>query len=100
MFSKGQIVICIDDSPGRADCVAAMPLKLTKNALYKVRAIHVEPGIEGYGVRLEELLNPSIIWSDGEEKEWSYAAHRFRPVAQSWTEDVALIAHQSEVPKA
>jgi len=81
MFQIGEKVVCIDASPARSDCAAAMPLKLTANAVYTVRSLHTEPHLSGYGVRLEELQNPSVIWSDNEEKEWSYASWRFRALA-------------------
>jgi hypothetical protein len=55
-------------------------LRLVEGAVYTVRSIHTEPHIQGYGVRLEELLNPSVLWSDGTEVEWSYMSERFLPV--------------------
>lgn len=72
MFKVGQKVVCVDGSPVRADCQVGMPCRLVKNTVYTVRSIQTEPHIEGYGVRLEEILNPSMIWSDGDEREWSY----------------------------
>lgn len=83
MFKVGQKVVCVDASPVRPDCAVGMPLRLTLNAVYTVGSIQTEPDIEGYGVRLEELPNPSMIWSSGEEREWSYDSKRFRPVATS-----------------
>jgi hypothetical protein len=78
MFKVGQKVICVDASPVRSDCASAMPLRLSKGTTYTVRSIQTEPGIDGYGVRLEELLNPSMIWADGDEKEWAYDYRRFK----------------------
>lgn len=92
MFKVGEKVVCIDASPVRADCQVGMPLRLTLSAVYVVASIHTEPGLAGYGVRLEELPNPSIIWSDGEEREWSYDSHRFRPVSS--VEDKTEISAQ------
>ena len=83
MFHVGQKVICVDDAPARNDCATVLPLRLVKGAVYTIRSIHTEPHMEGYGVRLEELLNPSIIWADGDEKEWSYQSERFRPVVRN-----------------
>jgi len=77
MFRVGQKVVCIDDAPARNDCSTVTPLRLVHGSVYTIRSIHTEPHIEGYGVRLEELLNPSIIWADGDEKEWSYQSERF-----------------------
>jgi hypothetical protein len=78
MFAVGDKLICVDASPVRSDCVSAAPLRLTEGGVYTVRSVHMEPSLAGYGVRLAELMNPPIIWSDGEEKEWSYASERFR----------------------
>ena len=79
MLKVGQKVVCIDDAPDRNDCGTVLPLRLKLNAVYTVREIHTEPHIEGYGVRLDELLNPSIVWADGDEREWSYQSERFKP---------------------
>lgn len=81
MFKPGQKIVCVDDAPMRNDCGSVLPLRLERGKVYTVRSIQTEPHIEGYGVRLEELLNPSIVWADGDEREWSYQSERFRPVA-------------------
>lgn len=83
MLKVGQKVVCVDGSPMRNDCGSVLPLRLIEGQTYTVRSIQTEPHIQGYGVRLEELLNPSIVWSDGDEKEWSYQSERFRPVVDS-----------------
>lgn len=83
MFKVGQKVVCVDDAPMRNDCGGVLPLRLVRWAVYTIRAIHTEPHIEGYGVRLEELPNPSIVWADGDEREWSYQSERFEPVAKA-----------------
>lgn len=82
MLKVGQKVVCIDDAPMRNDCGTVLPLRLTLNAVYTVRSIHTEPHIEGYGIRLEELLNPSVVWADGDDREWSYQSERFRPAVK------------------
>lgn len=82
VFKIGQKIVCIDDAPMRNDCGTVLPLRLTKGDNYTVRSIHTEPHIQGYGVRLEELLNPLIVWADGDEREWSYQSERFRPVIE------------------
>lgn len=75
----GQKVVCIDGSPVRTADGTAM-LRVVEGAVYTVRSLHTEPHIPGYGVRLKELQNPSVLWSDGTEVEWSYRSDRFRPV--------------------
>ena len=82
MLKVGQKVVCIDDAPMRNNCGDVLPLRLIAGQVYTIREIHTEPHIEGYGVRLDELINPSIVWSDGDEKEWSYQSERFRPVVE------------------
>jgi hypothetical protein len=89
MLKVGQKVVCIDGSPVRD--TFATPLRLVEGQIYTVRSIHTEPHIQGYGVRLEELLNPSILWSDRTECEWAYQSERFQPVVESLTE-TALVA--------
>lgn len=86
MFKIGQKVVCIDDSIN-PETAPYMPLRPKLNEVYTVESIHQEPNIPGYGIRLVELPNPSIPWSDGDEQEWSLDAHKFRPVVQ--TENVA-----------
>lgn len=81
MLTVGQKVVCVDGSPMKNDCADVMPLRLVEGKIYTVREIHTEPHIDGYGVRLDELVNPSIVWADGSESEWSYLSERFRPVA-------------------
>ena len=74
----GQKVVCIDGSPpARPEYT---PLRLVEGQIYTVRSTHTEPDIPGYGVRLVELVNPSIVWSDNTECEWAYQSERFRPV--------------------
>lgn len=80
MFAIGQKIVCIDASPVRQDCRVGMPIRLVKGTIYTVRSIQTETHIDGYGVRLEEILNPSMIWSDGDEREWSYDHRRFEPL--------------------
>ena len=71
MFKVGQKVICIDGAPTRFSGGTVM-LRLVEGETYTVRSIHTEPHIQGYGVRLVELVNPSIVWSDGTGMELSY----------------------------
>jgi hypothetical protein len=94
MLKVGQKVVCIDDSPMRNGCGEYMPLRLIGGRIYTIRSIHTEPGIEGYGVRLEELLNPSIIWADGDEREWSYQSERFRALTDIQGRREAASTHQ------
>ena len=79
MFKVGDSVICVDDTPpsdfnGAPYCL----VRPKKGELYTIRGIHTEPHIEGYGVYLEECLNPPMIWSCGDEAEWPFASTRFR----------------------
>jgi hypothetical protein len=75
----GQKVICIDDAPPSAangsDYCLIRPIA---GEIYTIRGIHIEPGIEGYGLYLEECLNPSVIWSDNTEVEWPFSSTRFK----------------------
>lgn len=84
MFKIGQKVICVDDTPPSAENGADYCLiRPVRGRIYTIRGTHTEPHIEGYGVWLEECLNPSVIWDSGEEIEWPFASTRFRPIAQS-----------------
>ena len=85
MLRVGQKVICVDAAPPR-HAAAQMPLRLVKGAVYTIRELHTDPNIDGYGVRLDELLNPSVVWSDGTEAEWSYQSERFRPLVTTETD--------------
>lgn len=79
MLKIGQSVVCIDDAPPHEQHGAAYCLvRPKKGEIYTIRGVHTEPGIEGYGVLLEELVNPSIIWANGTEQEWPFDARRFR----------------------
>lgn len=79
MFKVGDSVVCVDDSPPHEQHGAAYCLvRPKKGEIYTIRGIHTEPHIEGYGVLLEELVNPSIIWANGIEQEWPFASTRFR----------------------
>lgn len=79
MLKAGDSAVCIDDTPPSeshgADFCLVRP---KKGEIYTIRGIHMEPGIEGYGVFLEECPNPSIVWADGSEHEWPFDARRFR----------------------
>jgi hypothetical protein len=79
MFKVGDSVICVDDTPpSEANGADYCLIRPKKGEIYTVRGIHTEPHIEGYGVYLEECLNPSVIWSDGHEVEWPFTSTRFR----------------------
>lgn len=84
MFKVGQRVVCVDDTPpssqdGSDYCLC----RPREGEVYTIRGTHTEPHIEGYGVYLDELLNPSVIWSDGTEVEWPFSSTRFRPIAEA-----------------
>ena len=76
-FQPGERVVCIN-SNFSAECQQYMPCWITKGRTYTIRGIHVDPNIEGYGVYLEEVVNPEQIWSNDEPREWSFSAGRFR----------------------
>lgn len=81
MFQIGQKVVCIDDRMN-PETVDYTPCRPRKGEVYTVRGFLTQVHIEGYGLYLEELLNPSIIWSDQDEKEWPFKPDRFRPLAE------------------
>ena len=77
-FKVGQIILCIDDAPPRhaPDQVLCRP---KTDERYTVRGLHFVPEWESYGVLLEEVINPSIVWADGAEYEMAFDARRFKP---------------------
>jgi hypothetical protein len=75
----GQKVVCVDDSINQETRPYVTMLPRT-GGIYTVRGFDVNDHIEGYGVYLEELVNPTIIWADGDEKEWAFKPERFRPL--------------------
>lgn len=85
MFYLGQKVVCIDDRMN-PETVEYTPMRPRKGEIYTIRGFLVQPHIEGVGVYLEELINPSIIWSDQDEKEWPFKPERFRPLVEPGTE--------------
>lgn len=93
MFHIGQKVVCIDDTPPSTQNGADyLPCRVQYGQIYTVREIHTEAGIPGYGIRLEEVLNPSVIWSDGTEAEWSFSSTRFRPLVDTGNREAAELA--------
>ncbi|TXH43031.1 MAG: hypothetical protein E6Q97_34810 [Desulfurellales bacterium] len=81
MFKIGQKVICIDASV-YSDAQPYLPFRCKLNQVYTVRSIHTEKHLTGYGIRLEEVINPSFLWSDSDEKEWSFDHRKFRPAVE------------------
>lgn len=79
IFRIGQKVVCIDDAIN-PETATYTPCRPRLGEMYTVRGFLVQDHIEGYGVYLEELLNPSNLWSDQEECEWPFRPDRFRPV--------------------
>lgn len=83
MFKIGQKVICIDDTPPSAQNGANYCLiRPVAGEVYTIRGVHTEAHIDGYGVYLEECLNPSVIWDSGEEIEWPLASTRFKALVE------------------
>jgi hypothetical protein len=89
MMKVGQKVVCIDDSAITNANECFVHIWPVKGQVYTIREIHTEPHIKGYGVRLEEIWNSSIVWSDGDECEWSYQSERFRPIVEADKSEVA-----------
>jgi hypothetical protein len=81
MFKIGQKVVCVDDSVN-PETVEYTPCRPRKGQIYTVRGFLTQPHIHGYGVYLEELLNPSLLWSDQDEKEWPFRSTRFRSLVE------------------
>lgn len=97
MFKPGQKVVCVDDTPpSRANGADYMPCRPHKGAIYTIRGVHTERHIEGYGVYLEEILNPSVIWSNGTECEWPFSSSRFRPLVEPPSRELHLTESQRE----
>lgn len=82
MLRIGQKVVCIDDS-ANPETVSYTPCRPRKGEVYTVRGVLTQPHIAGYGIYLEELPNPSIVWSDQDEKEWPFRSERFRPLVDA-----------------
>lgn len=82
MFKLGQRVVCIDDRVN-PETVDYTPCRPRKGEIYTVRGFLIQDHIIGYGVYLEELLNPSIIWDDQDEVEWPFKPERFRPMIET-----------------
>lgn len=80
-FRVGQKVVCVDDSVN-PETVDYTPCRPRKGEIYTVRGLIVQPHIEGYGMYLEEIPNPAIIWSDQDELEWPFKPERFRPIVE------------------
>ena len=82
MFQVGQKVVGIRDDPPSNGSAAYMPCRIHLGCIYTVRGIHIKRGIDGYGVYLEEIVNPLVIWSDNTEVEWSFSSTRFQPLVE------------------
>lgn len=95
MFKPGQRVVCINGNIN-SETSQYTPCKPRTGEIYTVRGILTQPHIPGYGVYLDELPNPSIIWSDGDEKEWPFKSERFRLVAETKDRDLALSSTQRD----
>ena len=78
MFKIGDRVECIDAS-FNAETKPYMPCWIKLHAIYHIRGIHKDSALEGYGVYLEEIINPEQVWSNDEPCEWSFDHRRFRP---------------------
>lgn len=91
MFKIGQKVMCIDDR-FNAETRPYMPCWVKKFGIYTIRGIHKDSDIEGYGVYLEEIVNPEQIWANDEPREWSFNSTRFRPRVDSLLKPATVVA--------
>ncbi len=91
MFRIGERVVCVNAS-FNAETRPYMPCWIKKHAIYHIRGIHKDPNIEGYGVYLEEIINPEQVWSNDEPREWSFDARRFKPTLLKRAELVSSLS--------
>lgn len=77
MFQVGERVVCVN-ADFNAETKPYMPCWVKLGTIYTVRGIHKDPNLEGYGVYLEEVVNPEQVWSNDEPREWSFDARRFK----------------------
>jgi hypothetical protein len=94
MFKIGERVMCVDAS-FNAETRPYMPCWIKLHGIYHIRGIHKDPSLDGYGVYLEEVINPEQVWANDEPREWSFSASRFRPTLLKRAEMVsALSSHE------
>lgn len=95
MFKIGERVECIDASIHDSYTRRFMPCWVKHGAIYHIRGIHQDPKIPGYGVYLEEVVNPEQVWDNDKPREWSFNHTRFRPTLLKAVTRVAVAAdHQ------
>lgn len=87
-FRVGQKVVCIDDSSTdpaiRASLQRDGMVWPIKGTIYTVRWIGCWHFRDQYhpAVRLIEIVNPIIAWSDGTADELAFISSRFRPLIE------------------
>lgn len=93
-FRVGQRVVCVNDKfSGQWRIVATTP-KL--RSVYEIREVlnwHFKEGTAP-ALRLVEIVNPEINWSDAPQDEPAFAIWRFRPVVEGKTDAGMAILEQ------
>jgi len=91
MISPGSLALCINDT-FHPESVKLIPNLPVKGQHYFIREIEEYYGTSRVGVRLEEISNPHIRFSNGAIKEPSFDIERF-----SFEDDVDLAELLEEV---
>jgi hypothetical protein len=84
MIGPGSLALCVNDS-FLPESVRLIPNRPIKGQHYFIREVEEYYGAGKVGVRLEEIKNPNIRFSNGEIKEPSFDIDRF-----SFEDDVDL----------
>jgi len=80
-FSKGQKIVCVDDSLPSWEVLRDFSSWIVKDQVYTVREYKYISLIGQYGVYLEEIKNEPVFFPELMGKaEPGYKAHRFKPV--------------------
>lgn len=92
MFVVGQNVLCVDDQLWEVD-QKILPNKPVAGCVYTVRSIQIDADLQGYGIRLVEIVNPVCHFLDTDlHIEWSFMSIRFRPVVDTKQEKELVLA--------
>ena len=92
MFQIGQKVVCVDDSTTnpttRASLQSQGMIWPSKGLIYVIRWIGRWYFNDGplLAVRVAEIINPTVTWSDGDTDELAFLASRFRPIIERKTD--------------
>ena len=91
MIAVGSLALCINDT-FHPESIRLIPNRPQKGQHYFVREIEEYYGTDRVGVRLEEIQNPHVRFSNGAVKEPSFDIDRF-----SFEDDVDLSEIMEEV---